>query len=188
MSGGTWKRRRPPPVTSRGDSTASIPSSFSTPPDQRANPRASCTPAAATWSAPTPPANTSSTCGTTTSTGAPPMWAGSPGIPTSSTARSPTGPPRSCMRELQTTPTSAASGKSWRNTASPFSIPPPPPSVPSSRPATSFPTPTTSPRCACSARWASPSIRRPGCGITKRSAAAAARSSTPGGRPKPAPS
>ena len=41
-------------------------------------------------------------------------------------------------------------------------------------------------RCACSARSASRSIRKPGCGITSMSARSAARSSTPGGRPRPA--
>ena len=41
-------------------------------------------------------------------------------------------------------------------------------------------------RCACSARSASRSIRRPGNGTTASSARAAARSSTPGGRPRPA--
>ena len=41
-------------------------------------------------------------------------------------------------------------------------------------------------RCACSARSASRSIPRPGSGITAWSATAAARSSTPGGRPRPA--
>ena len=49
-------------------------------------------------------------------------------------------------------------------------------------------TPTISPRCACSARSASRSTRKPGSGITSTSAAADARSSIPGGRPKPAPS
>ena len=41
-------------------------------------------------------------------------------------------------------------------------------------------------RCACWARSASRSIPRPGSGITAWSATAAARSSTPGGRPRPA--
>ena len=40
--------------------------------------------------------------------------------------------------------------------------------------------------CACWARWASRSTRPPGSGTTRTSAAAAARSSTPGGRPRPA--
>ena len=40
--------------------------------------------------------------------------------------------------------------------------------------------------CACSAPSASRSIRKPGCGTTRTSAASAARSSTRGGRPKPA--
>ena len=41
-------------------------------------------------------------------------------------------------------------------------------------------------RCACSARSASRSTRKPGSGTTTSSAMAAARSSTPGGRRKPA--
>ena len=45
--------------------------------------------------------------------------------------------------------------------------------------------PRTCPRCACSARSASRSTRRPGCGTASTSAAAGARSSTPGGRPRP---
>ena len=40
--------------------------------------------------------------------------------------------------------------------------------------------------CACSAASASRSIRKPGNGITAWSATSAARSSTPGGRPRPA--
>ena len=44
---------------------------------------------------------------------------------------------------------------------------------------------TISARCACSARWASRSIPKRGCGTTSTSAASAARSSTPGGRPRP---
>ena len=47
-------------------------------------------------------------------------------------------------------------------------------------------TSTTFRACACSARSASRSTRRRGCGIAKSSAAIAARSSIPGGRPKPA--
>jgi acetyl-CoA synthetase len=41
-------------------------------------------------------------------------------------------------------------------------------------------------RCACWARWASRSTPRPGTGTTPMSARANARSSTPGGRPRPA--
>jgi acyl-coenzyme A synthetase/AMP-(fatty) acid ligase len=45
---------------------------------------------------------------------------------------------------------------------------------------------TISPACACWARSASRSTPRPGTGTTTSSARAAAPSSTPGGRPKPA--
>ena len=48
--------------------------------------------------------------------------------------------------------------------------------------------PTTCRRCGCSARSASPSTPRPGSGTARTSAATAARSSTRGGRPRPAPS
>ena len=41
-------------------------------------------------------------------------------------------------------------------------------------------------RCVCWARWESRSTQRPGSGITGSSATIAARSSTPGGRPRPA--
>ena len=41
-------------------------------------------------------------------------------------------------------------------------------------------------RCACWARWASPSTPRPGAGTTRRWARTSAASSTPGGRPRPA--
>ena len=45
---------------------------------------------------------------------------------------------------------------------------------------------TTCPASGCSGRWASPSTPRRGCGTAHTSAATAARSSTPGGRPRPA--
>ena len=61
-----------------------------------------------------------------------------------------------------------------------------PRSARSSSGATSGRRSTISPRCACSARSASRSIPRRGCGITRSSAADAARSWTPGGRRKPA--
>ncbi len=45
---------------------------------------------------------------------------------------------------------------------------------------------TTCPACGCSARWASRSTPRRGSGTARSSAAGAAPSSTPGGRPRPA--
>ena len=51
---------------------------------------------------------------------------------------------------------------------------------------TEWPRRTTCRRCGCSARSASRSIPKRGCGTTSTSAASAARSSTPGGRPRPA--
>ena len=128
----------------------------------------------------------SSTSRTTTSTGRPPTSAGSPATPTSSTARSPTAPPASSTRArrtgptwdrwweiierygvtiLYTAPTAIRAHMKWgRNT----------------------PRSTISRRCACWARSASRSTPRPGSGTTSTSAAGAARSSTPGGRPRPA--
>ncbi len=79
-----------------------------------------------------------------------------------------------------------ASGRSSRNTASPSFTPRRRPFAPSSGGAMSGRKSTISPRCACSARSASRSIPRRGCGITTSSAAGAARSWTRGGRPKPA--
>ena len=49
-----------------------------------------------------------------------------------------------------------------------------------------YPAATTCPRCGCSARSASRSTPRRGSGTDRSSAAGAARSSTPGGRPRPA--
>jgi len=54
----------------------------------------------------------------------------------------------------------------------------------SSAPGTITSKATTSPACASSARSASRSTPRPGCGTTTGSEVAAARSSTPGGRPR----
>ena len=56
----------------------------------------------------------------------------------------------------------------------------------SSSGATTGSTSTICRACGCWARSARASIPKPGCGTTARSAASAARSSTPGGRPKPA--
>ena len=47
---------------------------------------------------------------------------------------------------------------------------------------------TTCRRCGCSGRWGEPINPRPGCGTGGWWAGTAARSSTPGGRPRPAPS
>ena len=70
--------------------TPRTPSTSSTRPARRESRRASSTPPAATWSAPTRPRSGSSTSRTTTSTGARPTSAGSPATPTSCTGRSPT--------------------------------------------------------------------------------------------------
>lgn len=56
-------------------------------------PKGCCTPRAAIWSMPPSPSSTCSTITRRTSTGVPPMWAGSPVTPIWSTGRSPTAPP-----------------------------------------------------------------------------------------------
>ena len=68
--------------------------SSSIPPAAPASRRACCTPPAATWSGRPSRMKSCSTTARARSTGAPPMSAGSPGTPTSSTARSRTAPPR----------------------------------------------------------------------------------------------
>lgn len=65
-----------------------------TPPVPPASPRACCTPPPATCCMRPTPMRQCSTCARTTSTGAPPTWAGSPVTATSCTARWPTAPPR----------------------------------------------------------------------------------------------
>src|SRR5579862_4591601 len=106
-------------------------SSSSTPAAPPASPRASCTPPAAISPALPPPTTGSSTSRNTTSTGAPPISAGSPAIPMSSTGRWPMARPRSCTRARPTIPTATASGRSLTSTASTSSTPPPRRSAPS---------------------------------------------------------
>ena len=137
--------------------------------------------------APTPRRSGCSISRKTTSTGARPTSAGSPGTATSSTGRSRNGatvlmyegapdwPQKDRFWELierhgvtifYTAPTAIRAFMRW---------------------GTEWPREAIRcQRCACSARLASRSIRKPGCGITTTSAASAARSSTRGGRPKPA--
>ncbi len=93
---------------------------------------------------------------------------------------------RHVRRRARTGLPSIASGRSSRSTRSTSCTPRPRRSAPSSSGATSGRRSTTSPACACWEPWASRSILKPGCGIARSSAAIAARSSTPGGRPKPA--
>ena len=84
MDGQSQRTARPSRWTPR------IRCSSCTPPARPASPRACCTPPAATWSMPATPTNACSTCARTTSTGARPTSAGSPATATSSTARWPT--------------------------------------------------------------------------------------------------
>ena len=86
----------------------------------------------------------------------------------------------------RTTPTRTSGGSCATATASRSSTPRRRRSAPASSGARSTPSATTCPSCACWARWASPSTPRRGCGTGRSSAAGAARSSTPGGRPRPA--
>ena len=76
----------------------------------RASPRASCTPPAATWSARRRPTTWSSTSRTTRSTGARPTSAGSPATATSSTGRWPTAAPRCSSRASPATRTRTSGG------------------------------------------------------------------------------
>ncbi len=94
--------------------------------------------------------------------------------------------PRSSSRACRPIRTPGGSGRSSRTTRSTCSTPRRPRSARSSRPAATCRRSTTFRACASSARSASRSIPKPGCGTTRPSAAAAARSSTPGGRPRPA--
>ena len=82
--------------------TPSTRSTSCTPRAPRANPRACCTPRAATWLAPRARTSTSSTSRKRTSSGALPISAGSLATRTSSTARSPMAPPASCTKARPT--------------------------------------------------------------------------------------
>jgi acetyl-CoA synthetase len=88
-----WSPTQPPecPPAEMGARTRC---SSSTPPAPPASRRACCTPPAATWCGPRSPMSYVFDYRPARSTGAPPMSAGSPATPTSSTARSPTAPPR----------------------------------------------------------------------------------------------
>ena len=167
---------------------SSIRSTCSTPPARPASPKASSTPPAAIRCSSPPPCNGCSTSRKRTPTGAPPTWAGSRATATSSTGRCWPARPRSCTRAPRTIPSRIASGASATSTTSTSSTLRRPPSGRSSSTASTSPTGMTSPACGCWARSASRSTRPPGSGTTRSSAAVAARSSTPGGRPKPAPS
>ena len=93
---------------------------------------------------------------------------------------------RDVRRGARTSRARTASGRSSRSTGSRSSTPRRPRSAPSSSGATSARRSTTCRACACWAPSASRSTPKRGCGITRSSAAAAARSSIPGGRPRPA--
>ena len=173
----------------RGAGLRSIPSTSSTPPDPPASPRASCTPPAATWWAPISPPSTSSTsseedtywctadigwvtghsyvvygplCNGATTL----MYEGAPNFPENDRFWQII--ERYKVNIFYTAPTAIRSFMKWGD----------------EHPAEARPVLA----CASWARWASPSIPRPGCGTTRSSAGSAAPSSTPGGRPRPAPS
>ena len=80
-----WMMRRPrlPAPTRQSSLTVSIRFSFSIPQGPRVSPRAFSTPQEVIWSTPMPPANTSSICVMTMSTGARPTLVGSLVTPTS---------------------------------------------------------------------------------------------------------
>ena len=105
------------PSTRRRPSRPRTRSSSSTPRAPPASRRASCTPAAATSPRSRPRTRRSSTCTPRpTSTGARPTSAGSPVTATSSTARSPTVPPRCSTKAPPTPRIRAAGGSSSRST------------------------------------------------------------------------
>ncbi len=122
-----------------------------------------------------------------TSTGAPPTSAGSPATATSSTARSPTAR-RQVMYEG--TPDAPERGRLWeiieKYRVTIFYTAPTAIRVVHEVGRRDARRSTTCRRCGCSARSASRSTPRRGCGTARSSAASAARSSTPGGRPRPA--
>ena len=123
--------------------------------------------------APASPTRWSSTSSPTTSTGAPPTSAGSPATATSSTGRSRTRRPGSCTRARPTRRRGSAGGRSSRTTRSSILYCAPtairahmkqgPQYAAEARPLA---------RCASSARSASRSTPRRGCGTTSTSAAA----------------
>ena len=128
----------------------------------------------------------SSTSSRTTCTGAPPTSAGSPATATSCSARSPTPPPGSSTRARPDTP---AWDRWWQIVedyrvtilyTAPTAIRAFMKQGEASRAG------TTCRRCGSSALSASRSTPRPGSGTTPTSAAAGRRSSTRGGRPRPA--
>ena len=165
-------------------------STCSTPAGPRPSPRASCTPPAATSPRSRTPTSTCSTSSPTpTCTGAPPTSAGSPGTPTSSTGRSRTAPPACCTRARPTSPTRTASGQiveTYRVTilyTAPTAI------RTFMKWGDEYPA-ASRPLVAAAARHRRRADQPRGVGLVlaARSAAAAARSSTRGGRPRPAPS
>ena len=124
---------------------------------------------------------------TKTCSGAPPTSAGSPGIPTSSTARWRTGPPCSCTRAPPTGPSATASGSIIERLRRhhPLHGADRDPGLHEVGGRASRPARPVHP-AAARHRWESRSIRKRGCGITSTSAGSAAPSWTPGGRPRPA--
>jgi acetyl-CoA synthetase len=81
-------------------------------------------------------------------------------------------------------PAWTVSGRSSKSSRSISSTPRQLPSVPSCGTESDPPKNGICPACASSARWASRSIPRPGCGTISTSARKNCRSSTPGGKPK----
>ena len=158
---------RPRPTAPPSRSTASTRCSSSTPAARPASPRASCTPRPATTCTPRRPTKWVFDLRTRTSSGARPTSAGSPGTATSSTARSPRGDHVDVRRRAELARSRTACGRSIEKYrvnilyTAPTAI-------------RAFMqvgrrvarTSTTSPACACWARWARRSTPRPGCGTT----------------------
>ena len=169
-------------VRARADGLGGSRSTSSTRPARRGSPRGSCTRRAATSRGSTRRRSGSSTCARTTSTGARRTWAGSRatryvvygplacGATVVMYEGAPDWPDKGRFWEIvarlgvtvfYTAPTAIRAFMKW---------------------GPEWPGSTTSPRCACSARWASRSTPRRGSGTTSTSAASAAPSSTRGGR------
>ena len=135
----------------------------------------------------TPTGRSSTSSRRPTSTGAPPTSAGSPATATSSTGRWPTARRRCSTRAPRTAPSAAAGGRSSRTTRSRSSTPRPTAIRSFMKQGQEIPDKLRHvARCGCSARSVSRSTRRPTSGTATSSAATAPRSSTPGGRPRPA--
>ena len=150
------------------------------------NRREFCTRPADIWSAFTRPRSMSSTSGMKIFTGARPTSGGSPVTVMSFTGRWRTALPRFMYEGAPNWPEPDRFWKIIEEIASTFFIPRRPRSARSFAGAINGLKKHDLSSLRLLGTWANRSIPKHGCGITKKSAAAGARSSTPGGKPKPA--